>query len=126
MQHYAVPLAAMIKQIEKHIENYSNDKQKQDNLKLVNKKMISIYKLLMHQGFGTQNPNVQVLEAAEKQIKHWLQQLPAATPATPQQPTTTPPPPAAPTPTATPPPTSTPPGNVTPIFSVHTLMALPM
>jgi len=132
MQQYAVPLAAMIKQIEKHIENYSNDKQKQDNLKLVNKKMISIYKLLMHQGYGTQNPNVQVLEAAEKQIKHWLQQLPAATPVTaqPQQPApapapspvpapspipiSSPAPAPTPTPTPTPPPIAPSPGKPLP------------
>ncbi len=49
----------------------------QENLKAINKKMVCIYKLLHQQ--TSQPPNLQqsleVLDAAERQIKHWLQQL---------------------------------------------------
>lgn len=90
MQNYIRPMSTMLRQIERLLENYAGDKAKQENLKAINKKMVCIYKLLHQQ--TSQPPNLQqsleVLDAAERQIKHWLQQLQIkdAKPAQPQQP----------------------------------------
>ncbi|KAL6070994.1 Mediator of RNA polymerase II transcription subunit 15 [Balamuthia mandrillaris] len=83
MQQYLRPMMVMIRQIEKLKESIKvspvtdpDKANKQRNLEGIHKKMTYIQRLVQHPSSGTDYViQYQTLEAAERQIKHWLNQL---------------------------------------------------
>jgi len=68
------PLSAMIKQISKLLEGYSGDQEK--NLQVIQKKLLYMSQLLRDNPGQNRFPrSTGMLDAAERQIQHWIQQL---------------------------------------------------